>query len=271
MRRTLLSAWAWFAIVTLILAWFPTLVVVWLLDRDPAHYHTGRWFRRLGASLTYVNPFWDIRVEGTPPEDPRLPYVVVGNHLSIGDPPIVSRLPWEMKWVGKKSLFELPLAGWMMRMAGDIAVDRRDKRSRAAVLTKARAVLDRRCSVMLFPEGTRSKDGRVRAFAHGAFRLAIRAGVPVLPIAIDGTQDALPKHTWRFSDMDGPMRVKVLPPVSTDGLTASDAPELAETVRRCIIEQLARWRDADPAEIDGATQRSRAEGRGTSRGLEDAR
>jgi 1-acyl-sn-glycerol-3-phosphate acyltransferase len=194
---------------------------------------------------------WDIQVTGDLPADPRRPYVVVCNHQSLADIPVISRLPWEMKWVAKDVLFRLPFAGWMMKLAGDIEVARGDKRSRAEVLVKARRMLDRRCSVMLFPEGTRSRDGQVGTFAHGAFRLAIKAGVPVLPLAIDGTLDALPKNRWTFDQMDAPMRLKVLPPVPTDGLKLSDAPVLTEQVRGMVVKQLATWRGAPVEAIDG--------------------
>ena len=137
MMATLRSIWVWFSITVLILLWLPLLALVRLFDRDPAHYHTGRWFRRLGAAMTVINPVWRVRVSGEKIEDPRRPYVVVSNHQSNVDIPVISRLPWDMKWVAKAELFKLPIVGWMMRMADDIPVDRRSKTSRARVLVKA--------------------------------------------------------------------------------------------------------------------------------------
>jgi 1-acyl-sn-glycerol-3-phosphate acyltransferase len=101
--------------------------------------------------------------------------------------------------------------------------------------------LEQKCSVMFFPEGTRSKDGTVGTFNDGAFHLAIRAGVPVLPLVIDGTSDALPKNSWKFTN-PGPIRLKVLPPVPTAGLAKGDAPELNAKVRSMIVAQLQDWR-----------------------------
>ncbi len=247
--RTLRSLWAWFSITLLILIWLPLLALVRLVDRDPAHYHTGRWFRRLGAAMTRVNPFWDVVLEGERIEDPRRPYVVVCNHQSNVDIPVISRLPWDMKWVAKAELFRVPFVGWMMRLADDIPVDRGEKSSRARVLIRAREVLEKRCSVMFFPEGTRSRDGRVYAFNDGAFRLAIKAGVPVLPLAIEGTFDALPKHSWRFGD-PRTIRLKVLPPVATDGLGAGDTAALRDRVRQMIVEQIAAWRGVPVEAVD---------------------
>jgi 1-acyl-sn-glycerol-3-phosphate acyltransferase len=247
--KSIQSALIWAANGALVLSWLPLLAVVRLVDRDPAHYTTGRVFRKLGDAMTRVNPLWNVHVEGDLPTDPRRPYVVVSNHQSNADIPVISRLPWEMKWVAKVELFRLPIVGWLLRLAGDIAVDRGDSESRSRVLVAARRYLRARCSVMFFPEGTRSRDGRVRSFAPGAFRLAIDAGVPVLPLAVDGTRDALPKHGWKFgSAIDA--RLRVLPPVPTNGLKIDDADELRDRVRASIIAQIAAWRGTSPDAVD---------------------
>ncbi len=250
-RSVLVSLWVWFAIGTIIVLWVPVMAVARLLDRDPAHYYAGYTLRIMGRLLTYVNPFWQIELEGPFPDDPRNPYVVVGNHFSQADPPIIAHVPWEMKWVAKKALFDLPFAGWLLRLSGDICVDRSDKKSRGAVLATSREYLKKRCSVMFFPEGTRSRDGRVHRFSDGAFRLAIKAGVPVLPLAIDGTHEALPKHSIWFDPNPEPIRVKVLEPVPTDGYTSDEARALQRRVRARIIAQIAAWRGVSVAEADG--------------------
>lgn len=246
--KVLSSALTWVAIALIVLLALPILAVVRLFDRDPALYTTGRTFRWLGSQVTRVNPAWTVHVTGEAPADPRRPYVVVSNHQSNADIPLVSRLPWEMKWVAKKELFDVPFLGWEMRLAGDIPVDRRDPESRASVIQRARAVLAARCSVMFFAEGTRSRDGRVKAFQDGAFRLAIETGTPVLPVALDGTMDALPKHGWTFSRAT--CRVHVFPPIETAGLTMDDVPALRERVRQTIVDQVASWRGVPAAEVD---------------------
>lgn len=244
------SALTWAAIGLLILAFLPLMAVVRVFDRDPAHYATGRMMRILGSTITKVNPAWKVHRTGNIPPNMRNPYVVVCNHQSTSDPPVVSTLPWEMKWVGKASLFKLPVAGWLMRLADDIPVERGDMRSRAAVLIKARSMLEKKCSVMLMPEGTRSKDGRVRQFQDGAFRLAIDMGLPVLPIALDGTAAMLPKHDWKFGQAD--LRLHVFDPVPTTGLTPADVGVLRDRIRWSIIEKIAEWRGVTPESLDGA-------------------
>jgi 1-acyl-sn-glycerol-3-phosphate acyltransferase len=239
--RFFASIWIWLTAILLMVVWLPLLALIKLFDRDPVRYRTGRWFRRLGATMTHLNPLWQIRIDGERIENPRLPYVVVCNHQSLADIPIISRLPWEMKWVAKAELFSKPLVGSMLKLAGDIAVERDSKRSRAKVIIDAMTYLNQRCSVMFFPEGTRSLDGSVGEFNVGAFHLAIRAGVPILPLVINGTSEALPKNNWLFKN-PGPIRLRVLPPVPTDGLDKSDVQDLSDRVRNQIILQIEQWR-----------------------------
>lgn len=253
MLATLRSLWTWAATAVLVLAALPAMALTRLFDRDPAHYRTGRVFRWIGGQTTRLNPTWQIEVEGEPPTDPRRPYVVVSNHQSLADIPVISRLPWEMKWVVKAELFNVPVFGWLMRMAGDIPVDRTNNISRARTLVHARQYLLDRCSVMFFPEGTRMLGGQVGPFSDGPFGLAIKAQVPVLPLAIDGTQDALPKHRWQLGEQSK-IRLCVLPLIETTGLTTADVPVLRERVRGRIIEQIAQWRGIPPSHVDAVSR-----------------
>lgn len=238
------STWTWAALIALIVLWAPLVALVRLFDRDPARYVTGFVFRRLGMIMTRVNPAWRIHIEGERSVDPRCPYVMVCNHQSIADIPIISCLPWEMKWIAKAELLKLPILGWMMRWVGDIPVDRDSRSSGARVLVAARQYLRDRCSVIFFPEGTRSRDGRLFPFSDGAFRLAIKAQVPILPLVLDGTHGALPKNSWKFGAVS--VKLRVLAPVQTSGLQAGDAPALRERIRSVIAAELAAWRKVSP-------------------------
>jgi 1-acyl-sn-glycerol-3-phosphate acyltransferase len=249
MMQRLKSVIIWAAILLLIVSWLPILAVRRLFDRDPMRYKTGRLFRKLGYFISKVNPNWKVSIEGRTDLDDRHPYVVVSNHLSNADIPVISNLPWEMKWVAKKELFKLPVAGWMMRMAGDISVDRSSATKRVGVFKKCKRVLDRKVSVMFFPEGTRSRSGKMNKFAPGAFELAIREQVPVVPIAIDGTQGCLPKKTWVF-EPDVDVKLKILDPVDTSGMTKDQGIELMNSVRSRIAAQIAEWRDVPLHEVD---------------------
>jgi 1-acyl-sn-glycerol-3-phosphate acyltransferase len=243
------SALIWFSIALLLLVWLPLMAIVWVFDRDPAKYYTGYLFRKVGKAMTRINPNWTLHISGNQNHDIRNPYVVVSNHLSQADIPLISNLPWEMKWVAKKELFSVPFVGWMMQLAGDIPVDRKDANRRISTLRHARYYLQRRCSVMFFPEGTRSKNGKLRRFTKGAFRLAIQAQTPILPLALDGTQDCLPKHSWKF-DKASDIRLKILDPIDTTGMDRDDVDRLMEMTRNRIREQLAEWRGVSVEEVD---------------------
>jgi 1-acyl-sn-glycerol-3-phosphate acyltransferase len=176
------------------------------------------------------------------PQNPRQPYVVVSNHESFADILLISHLPWEMKWLSKAELFRIPIMGWMMWLAGDIPVKRGFGPSAVEAMERCRKALRQRVSVMIFPEGTRSKTAELLPFKDGAFRLAIEAGVPILPLALSGTGTALPKHGWRFGRSAAHLRV--LEPVDTAGLTLADVPALKARIRDLIV----RTRDSLAAE-----------------------
>jgi 1-acyl-sn-glycerol-3-phosphate acyltransferase len=146
-----------------------------------------------------------------------------------------------MKWLSKAELFRIPVMGWLMHLAGDVPVKRGFGPSAIEAMARCREILSRRVSVMVFPEGTRSPTTDLLPFKDGAFRLAVDAGVPILPLALHGTGTALPKHDWRFGRSTA--IVEVLDPVETTGLTAADVPALKERIRATIVaarDRLAR-------------------------------
>jgi len=239
----------WFLVLACVALWVPLIGCVRLVDRHPARLRTGRWFRRLGIVVTKLNPLWKLRVDGIPARPMDTACVMVSNHQSLADIPLISHLPWEMKWIAKRSLFSLPLIGWMMRMAGDIPLDRADARSGARSLLRAARYLRQGCPVMFFPEGTRSVDGRVGRFHDGAFRLALRERVNVMPIAVDGSHACLPKHSWRFGAART-IRVRVLPPIEVANFGPDQTEALRDAARSAIIRQVAQWRDADETAVD---------------------
>jgi hypothetical protein len=147
--------------------------------------------------------------------------------VSYGEPDFRPRaLPFEAE--GAQDRYRL------MRLAGDVPVKRGFGPSGIEAIARCREILSQRVSVMIFPEGTRSPTADLLPFRDGAFRLAIDAGVPILPLALHGTADALPKHDWRFGWSTAV--VEVLQPVETAGLTPADVPALKERVRNTIIE-----------------------------------
>jgi len=230
----------WASCVVLVILWTPLIAFYRLatLRSDPDRYRVGRLFHAIAPAAVRLNPFWDFHVVDDIHPDPRRPYVFVANHQSNADAFLVAMLPWEMKWLSKKSMFDIPLLGWMMRVAGDVEVDRGNKESARQAMAEMRERLDRKLSVIIFPQGTRSPDGTVGPFREGAFRLAIEQGVDVVPLAVAGTAESLPKGSLAFRKTSA--TVTVLPPVSTKGLTVEDAPKLAEQVREGIARSIQR-------------------------------
>jgi 1-acyl-sn-glycerol-3-phosphate acyltransferase len=236
-RRALHTALFYgFAAFVLVLSLPVTLVVrvlTWPFDRH--RMATSRALRALGELIVSTFPFWRVRVEGALPPPPAT-FVVVPNHCSAVDALAIAKLPREMKWLGKEEAFRIPWLGWAFRLAGYVPVDRGDKVSGSAALARLRRYLADGVPVGLFAEGTRSRDGTLRPFRPGPFKLAIDAGVPVVPVAITGAGEAMPPDGIRIHPSD--MRVRILPSIPTTGLSAEDVDRLREEVRARIAEAL---------------------------------
>lgn len=230
----IVSSLQWLLLGSCVILWLPVVTVVFLVTAsfDPGRYAAGYWFRRVGWVTAVLIPQWHFRTSGVRVSDPRRPYVVVANHESYADIFLISRLPWEMKWLSKDAIFRVPVMGWMMRMAGDIEVVRSSAASRTQSLAGIRDRLDRKVSVMVMPEGTRSRTGDLLPFHGGAFRIAIEKQLPVLPIAVAGTRGCMAPGTLRFTRAHAEARV--LPPVETSGMTVADVDVLKERVRALI-------------------------------------
>jgi len=214
--------------------WTPVVAATWALTVwwDERRWWASRVFRRGANLLVFLNPFWRVRIEGELPDPGSAPFVAVCNHESLADVLIVGTLPFEMKWLSKAEIARLPFVGWMMRMAGDVTVHRFDRRSRGASYDALVAWLEHGSSVMMFPEGTRSRTGEMLPFRSGAFRLAIETGRPVQPLAVSGTRDAIRADSLVF----GRARVtlRILPQVPTAGLGEGDVDDLGDRVRAII-------------------------------------
>jgi 1-acyl-sn-glycerol-3-phosphate acyltransferase len=240
--RALLSAYSWLVLGILVIVWVPLVFVVWMVtapfDRD--RYWPGLTFRRISVLHQWLNPLWTFCTSGVEIADPRNPYVVVSNHESLVDMLLISHLPWEMKWLSKKSIFRIPLLGWLMRMAGDVELIRGDRDSIMSAMRGCGDRLGRKVSVILFPEGTRTRDGALGEFKDGAFRLAIDHQVPILPLVVNGTRRALEAESWKMNVTDA--EVRVLAPIPTTGMTWDDVPALRDRVRALIATELESMR-----------------------------
>ncbi len=170
----------------------------------------------------------------------RLPrdrtFIFVSNHQSIYDIPVIfATLPYQLRIIAKESLGSFPFLGWHLRRNGHLLVDRRNP-DRSGILRRWRALVGEGLSLIIFPEGTRSADGRVGRFKAGSFLLAVEAQLPVVPLSIDGTRHVMRKG--RLMTSPGHARLVVHEPIDTAGLAAGDARRLAERVRDVVARDV---------------------------------
>jgi 1-acyl-sn-glycerol-3-phosphate acyltransferase len=238
----------------LALAFLPPMALAWRQHRDdPTQRVPGQWMRRFGRVTSSLTPLWSFRVEGEgPPDITTRPYVVVANHESNADPFLLSFLPWDMRWIAKEELFRLPVVGKLMKYGGDIPLRRGQRDSVEQMLEQCRRTLAAGMSIMMFPEGTRSRTGELLPFKDGAFELAIAAGVPVLPVAISGTRACMPKGSRWFGRARAVARV--LSPISTEGMSAADVPALRERARNELTAALQELRAREPPSDEGSSE-----------------
>jgi 1-acyl-sn-glycerol-3-phosphate acyltransferase len=163
---------------------------------------------------------------GTDRLDPKGSYVLVSNHLSNLDAPLhIATIPVSIRFLAKMELFKIPLFGAAMRSIGIVETDRRaGTTAHRAINRQVARVVDLQCTLLIYPEGTRSKDGELHAFKKGAFRIAVDNGLPVVPITIAGTERVWPpgKNIVR----PGVVRMVIHEPIPTTGLTARDLDDL---------------------------------------------
>lgn len=177
-----------------------------------------------------------VKVEGLENVDPNRTTIYCANHPSAMDIPILLlTLPVQFRFLAKRPLFHIPFLGWHLRRSGHIPVDRERPREALESLDQAAKKIREGRSVVLFPEGHRSRDCRMLPFKAGSFYLAIRAGVPIVPITLNGTRAVLKPDTLHVRP--GKAEVIAHPPMPTTGLTLDDVQALSERVRNQILSR----------------------------------
>jgi 1-acyl-sn-glycerol-3-phosphate acyltransferase len=184
-----------------------------------------------------------VRVEclGAERLDPRRSYVLASNHQSIYDIPILfATLPLQLRIVAKESLGRIPFLGWHLRGTGHLLVDRRNPG--ADIVEKMRRLVSEAHSLIVFPEGTRSVDGRVGRFKKGSFLVAIDAALPVVPVSVSGSRHVMRKGRLRVCP--GEVRVVVHDPIPTAGVSRDEVIAFAARVRE-IVRMAADAQESD--------------------------
>ena len=214
-------------------AFFGTIsLICGLWDRDGRQQHLvartwARSFLRIALSpVEVVNPE---RLRAVPVA------VFASNHLSYMDTPVVfARLPFQFRILAKQGLWKLPFVGWYLQRSGQVPIDASSSRSAIAGLLRGVAALKSGMRLFVFPEGARTPDGHLQSSASGAAFMAIRAGVPLVPLALVGTHELLPIHVYSLRPR--PLKLVVGEPIETAGLTTRDADALTERLHASIAD-----------------------------------
>jgi 1-acyl-sn-glycerol-3-phosphate acyltransferase len=192
---------------------------------------------RAWSSLILKTTGVSVEVEGLELLERGRTYIFVSNHQSIYDIPVLfASMPWQLRIIAKASLGSFPFLGWHLRRTGHLLVDRR-RPDRAGILRKWKALVGKGLSLIVFPEGTRSVDGRVAPFKAGSFLLAIQAGLPIVPLSVDGSRFVMKKG--RLMTCPGHVRLRVHAPIETAGLGVSEARRLSAEARELVASAVS--------------------------------
>ncbi len=169
--------------------------------------------------------------------------VYASNHLSYMDTPVLfAKLPFQFRILAKQALWKIPFVGWYLLRSGQVPIDASSPRSGLAGLLRGVKTLNSGLSIFVFPEGARSPQGTLGTMASGAAFMAIRAGVPLVPLAVVGTYELLPMHVYALRPR--PLKLVVGDPIPTEGLTTKDADALTTRLYEAISKMY--YQDSDP-------------------------
>jgi 1-acyl-sn-glycerol-3-phosphate acyltransferase len=229
--------WAFLTVSSI--AMFPIAVLVWAVTApfDRRRYLLHRVTCFWACLYTWLNPAWPVTVTGIEKIDENEPCVFVANHLSLLDILVLFRIFRHFKWVSKLENFKIPFIGWNMSLNRYIKLRRGDRSSVVQMMRECEQNLGAGNSIMMFPEGTRSPSGRMRTFKTGAFELALKKQVPIHPLVLQGTADALPKRGFILQGRH-PISIKVLDRIPYESFAHRNVDDLTADIRSVIAAEL---------------------------------
>jgi len=224
------------------LIWLYTLVMGLLalpgglFDRSGRRLH---WFSTAWSWLIMKSIFSPMKVTGLDNIDASRPHVFAANHASALDIPVLYvNLPFQFRIVFKKELLAYPIVGWQLKRSGQVCIDQQKPTNSIAAIRSAVKSLKAGMPLVIFPEGGRTPDGEIKPFLPGAFFLAIKAQVDVVPVALVGTFELLPMDTYHIKCR--PLEMRVGEPISTAGLTIRDMEALSAKVQKALEDLYSR-------------------------------
>ncbi len=215
-------------LITLVLG--ATSIPFGFFDKDGRILHG---FARAWAWLTMKSIFSPFTVTGLDQIDPTKTHVYAVNHGSALDiPALYAHLPFQFRILHKKELWSYPIVGWHLKRSGQVCVDQQNPARSVGQIKSALRTLKGGMPLVIFPEGGRTPDGRIQPFLPGAFFLAIKAEVDIVPVVLRGMYGLLPMNTYHIKPR--PLEMRVGKPIPTKGLTLRDMEELSERVQKAI-------------------------------------
>jgi 1-acyl-sn-glycerol-3-phosphate acyltransferase len=231
MLHTLVIA-GWTVLMTIILGFCASASAFFSKTGDTPHKVAQAWARQ----VLWIGGI-RVNIRGLENITPGRSYIYMANHQSNYDIPVLlGRLPVQFRWLAKAELFKIPIFGYSMRGCGYISIDRSNRKRAFASLAEAAETIRTGTSVMIFPEGTRSEDGKIKSFKKGGFVLSVDAGVPIVPILLMGTHEIMPKGSMLVRRR--PVTMTVCPPIETADYTRKTKDQLIEKVRETMITTL---------------------------------
>ncbi len=220
------------------LIWFYTLVMGLIALPAGSFDRSGRrlhWFSRTWSWLIMKTILSPVKVIGLDKIDTSKPHVYAVNHASAMDIPVLYvHLPFQFRIVFKKELLSYPVVGWQLKRSGQVCIDQQKPTNSIAAIRSAVKSLKAGMPLVIYPEGGRTPDGEIKQFLPGAFFLALKAQVDIVPVALVGTYELLPMDTYHIKCR--PLEMRVGEPISTTGLTMRDLETLSEKVQKAVEE-----------------------------------
>ncbi len=229
-----LVLWIFIGVINTLI-WVTVILFVSLFSHNgrKAHFYSAvpwakiiLWATGVGAEINGLNKV-----------DQDKPYVYIPNHLSFFDIfALLAYLPVDFKFIFKHEIMRVPILGWAMRKAGYISIDRSSPAKARHSFKQAVDMIKNGTSLVIFAEGTRSKDGHLQPLKRGAFQLAISSGSPIVPVAIKGTNKIMPKGSFKLRK--GSITIQLGRPISTINYKRKTMPDLMERVAACLRKML---------------------------------
>ncbi|MDZ7737535.1 MAG: 1-acyl-sn-glycerol-3-phosphate acyltransferase [Bacteroidales bacterium] len=229
--------------ILFIIIMFPFTFILWLAGtpfgkgRVLAH----RMLTFQGRVLIAASPLWKVEVSGRENYVPGQNYVMISNHQSLLDIPLMKYLGMSFRWVSKVENFRVPVLGQSMRMAGYISVTRGKKESVISMMKRSEQALKSGESIFIFPEGRRLPGDKIGRFKSGAFRLALSTGTPILPVLIDGTGEVF-RGKGMILGSGHRLKLKVLEPLKPSDFMSDDPDRLASAMQTMMNQALEQMR-----------------------------